>query len=340
VTGLLARIAARKLAGVAAGQGTGEVQPVAIAPTGGIRIMAGRTGQGGNTDDDPMAPAVYTGAIRPAMPDLTGDRLKTLLDNKDRRVEASRVGRPGYAHVSTLCSDVCERHYVLNAVQGRIDFEAVTGGHRLMWKYGRAAEAHIRDNITDGDATGFKVYGQWKCACEASVHIGARPKQDKLCPTCQLPLNRYHEQPWFDHDNKIVGNPDLGLFIARWFFPVEIKSMTADQWDGLTEPLTEHINQALLYRYLAQKAGLLVHDKVLLVYAKKEFRWGSPYKVFDVDVTTARWVGVLERSLERAVRLRDAIAEGTPPPRLTSCSAIDRPRAKKCPALVPCFQVP
>lgn len=272
---LIARIAARKVARLAGDDavGAGEVQPAAMpaAPrTGGIQRHANteRTQEAGD------AANLYTGAIRPSQPMLDGARIKDILDTKDRVAQRSRVGVAGYVHASTLCHGICTRHYAINVVHERIDWEAVTGGHRLMWAYGRAAEAHIRGHLTDGDTYGFQIFGQWKCPCQATVHVGTRPKIEKTCPTCRQPLHTYHEQPWFDHENKFVGNPDLGVFIGRYYFPIEIKSMTADQWDKLEKPLAEHVNQALLYRYLAKINGFLVHDKVVIIYAKKEFKWG------------------------------------------------------------------
>lgn len=330
MSSLASRIAANKLKRAVEGTPSGELQPAARR---GIQPVA-------NREVVPEDTSVFTGAIRPSMPDLDADAFKTILDTKDKVAQRSRTGTPGYTHVSTLCSDVCPRHYAINVVHEREDWEAVTGGHRLMWAYGRTAEAHIRAHLTQGDVFGYQIYGDWRCPCKRTKHVGTKPKMDRLCPKCELPMTVYYEQPWRDHDNKIVGNPDLGAFIGRYYFPVEIKSMSKDLWDNLTKPLAEHVNQALLYRYLAKINGMMVHDKVMIVYAKKEFKWGSPYKVYVVDVTTPQYVGMLERSIELARNILRAIETRNMPKRLGNCTDIASGRSKRCPAAITCYNLP
>ncbi len=300
------------------------------------------------TDEDvqPVAQAAR-GAIQPSMPDVTGDMLKSMLDAKDRRPQKSRAGADDYTHVSTLTQGVCPRLVVISRLHDKATYEAVTGGHRLMWKYGRVAEGHIRDQLTDGEAFGFRVYGRWSCACEATIHVGQRPKQDKKCPKCETPTSIYHEQSFRNEQYKVVGNPDLGLFMGRYYIPVEIKSMTnaatkkgKGQWEALEAPLAEHVNQPVLYRELARLAGFSVHDKILMVYAAKEFRFGSPYKVFDVDVTTPPYQRMLAMSLEVASTIRDGIQSGKPPPRLAVCTSPTSAMSKSCDVCSTCWNLP
>lgn len=291
--------------------------------------------------DSVDAPAhTYAGSIQPSMPSITAEHIKSILDTKDKSSQQSRTGKAGYTHVSTITSGVCVRHYLINGLFDRKEWEAVTGGHQLMWKYGRTAEAHIRGQFTKGDTYGLQIFGDWKCKCELTCHTGTKPKQDRVCPTCRTPLSEYHEHPWFDDEHKIVGNPDIGVFIGRFFLPFEIKSMSKNLWDKLTEPMAEHVNQALLYRHLAKINGLLVHDKVIIIYAVKEFKWGSPYKVFEIDVTEPRWVRALNFSLEIAAGIRDGFAAKRLPKRLDVCTDIDARRAKGCAACATCFNMP
>ena len=270
----------------------------------------------------------------PPMPD---NWLKRALDQQDNAPETSRTGHTGYTHVSTIAKAVCVREYALAANYNRQASNALTGGHRLLFAYGRTAENHIRETAIR--AFNGAVYGKWKCACGNIEHIGTRPAV--TCQQCGKPADRYREEPVFNHEFRVVGNPDLPIMISRTHMAiVEIKSLPGDEWRDLTEPKSEHVTQAILYGWMKRTAGFTVHDNIILLYATRNFRWGSPYKEFHVSLSDPAKQERLALSLEAAAQIRDALANRTVPARLPACTSVSDRRARDCPQCAFCFNLP
>ena len=239
----------------------------------------------------PAPPPVRSSIVNPsdAQPILSQTYLTDLVDAQDRRPERSRSGGTnGYMHVSSLISLDCERQSALISQYDADVKETVTGGHRIMWAQGRATETHIRDAIIDATG-GTSVYGRWECRCGYANHLGTKPDQELVCHTCGHPLNIYKEPTQIDEDCKLTGSPDLSVWVSGFMVVTEIKSMTPDQFDALKAPLPDHVHQAVMYREMYQRAGFRVHDKVVILYGRKQFLWGGKnkvYKEFHVDATT------------------------------------------------------
>lgn len=289
------------------------------------------------------APTINPAAVAPPLsglrdPALPADWLKRALDQQDNAPQTSRTGHTGYTHVSTLARAVCVREYALAARYGRQASEAVTGGHRLLWAYGRTAENHIRDQAIA--AFNGAVYGRWKCACGSVEHVGTRPSS--TCGRCGKPVNRYREEPVFNHEYRIVGNPDLPIMVNRTHMAVvEIKSLPGDEWRELEAPKSEHITQGLMYGWLKRQNGFTVHDDIVFIYASRNFRWGSPYKQYAVSLSSEESQSRLALALEAASAIRDAHASpDIIPPRAPACTSPDVTRARNCAQCALCFNLP
>lgn len=280
---------------------------------------------------------VRQGVILPAMPALDTNTIKATLDSQDSQPERRRVGQPGYVHVSSLIG-LCTRQYALIERRGDAVYNDVRGAHRIMWAMGRAVERHIRDQyIAARQRQG--VYGEWHCRCGHTSFTGFYPSQSR-CTRCTHGLTNYREAPMFDHDARIVGNTDLPFLHGEYIVPTEIKSMTKHLWDKLDNPLPDHVFQASMYQYLYRKNGFKTHDEVVIIYASKDFNgYGSPYKEFHVNVMSADRQRQVEFAVQQAMEIKRA-REGQLPPRCGACPNHDAPTAKKCPVVVPCFNMP
>lgn len=273
----------------------------------------------------------------PIMSKIVDLSVKEILDIEDRSPELIRYD-PEYFHVSGII-DACPRALLLidqayrNNPKDLSLLESVTGGHKVMWKIGRAVEAHIRDTYNKGIKY-EGVYGKWQCKCGAIETVGFY--NNDYCNKCNSHTTKYNEYTLFDEESKIVGNPDMILYFKGEYQPVEIKSMNKASWDTLTSPVAKHIVQALFYRLLLQRNGFKVSDKVRFIYCTKDFKFGSPYKEFLVDATTAPEQSVVMSVFNQAIELVKHRARGSLPPR-EWCETINCTAAKQCTVAGACF---
>jgi len=286
-----------------------------------------------------MSRKLYAPAAE-AMPALPS--IKAVLDQQDRIPDVSRVGgnEEGYMHVSSLIN-VCTRREVLQAEHAAAPaFNQVTGAHRLVWAYGRAAEKHVRDTYARGaeERGEARLWGRWECVCGTTHNVGV-PSAIR-CDVCTHLLTEYKEVAVKDETRKLVGNPDMPLALADdWFVIGEVKSMNAEEWKTLEAPKPDHILQAGTYRRIRHDQGWKMHSHIIVLYAVKEFRFGSPYKEFTVDVTTGVIASQIDGLLDAAEEIASARRNGIIPPR-TVCQSASNPVAKKCPTVGLCFNLP
>lgn len=212
---------------------------------------------------------------------------------------------------------------------------SVTGGHRVMWRVGRAVEKHIREQYIAGRQH-QDIFGNWSCRCGAATHTGFYPTRQ--CNLCETRLYIYDEFPLFDREARIVGNPDLLTRFEGEYVVVEIKSMTKSQWDALTEPLADHIFQASWYRWLMANLGYPTRKEVVFVYCTKEFKFGVPYKEFHVDVTTPGRVNLILDLRAQVMDLNAHMEAGTVPVR-EICATPTCTTAKNCPVSATCWSL-
>lgn len=252
---------------------------------------------------------------------------------QDRIPERIRLSQQGLVHVSSLTA-FCGRQMVLMRREEQTLFRSITGGHRVMWRIGRAVESHIREQFITGRNYN-DIHGRWTCRCGETTHAGLI-RRNAICNSCNGPVNVYGEYTLRDDDAQLVGNPDLLIEHEGSIVVVEIKSMTKDRWAELTAPLADHILQAGMYHDLLLARGMRPHKMLVFVYCTKEFKYGSPYKEFHVDATTAGLTAI-RSSLRNSVA--DAIEHeraGSLPPR-TVCSSAASQMAKQCPVCAKCF---
>lgn len=242
----------------------------------------------------------------------------------------------GYMHLSALLKEVCPRQIRLSDLNAdRAVYQDATGGHRVMWKLGRAVEAHVRESFIKG-VQGKGVYGAWSCQCGRTREEGLFSSEWPRCRSCGEPPVRYGELTIFDHNAGISGSPDFPIMINRLLHVGEIKSMNGEEFDSLTQPIPDHVFQAAGYRRLFSLNGMPVSDKVLIHYTTKKFKFGSPYKEFHVNVNTAEINRVLDGVWARALEIKQHRLEGTLPPR-TMCQSTSATKARKCPHVTDCF---
>jgi hypothetical protein len=269
------------------------------------------------------------------MPLIPDNYIKETVGRMDSTPEQSRLNHPGYTHVSSLIG-VCTRQYALAARFETQAVERVTGGHRVMWKIGKALEYHVRTQFIKGQGR-MGIYGVWRCDCKRVEHLGMFPS--RRCATCGGEATNYGEPVLHDDDNMIVGSPDLTFLVGRYFFvPTELKSMNKDDWNALEAPLPDHICQAAMYRYLFQKKNFLVHDNIKFVYTTKDFKFGDPYKEYQIDCTQPSIVATVASMVETARAIKVANESRVLPPRQV-CRSQGNSRAKSCPVAHLCFNM-
>lgn len=272
------------------------------------------------------------------------DYVLRLIDAHNRKLETSRDGGTnGFMHVSSLIGLACQRKSALMAQHHVVAHETVTGAHRIMWAQGRATEAHIREAVI-GATGGAIVYGLWECRCGYAQHLGMRPAQDFKCRKCEHALTVYKEPVQFDTDAMLTGSPDMTLVPMTKKLVVEIKSMTPDDFDALEAPVPDHANQALMYREMYRRSGHDVMDEVVILYGRKQFRWGGAlgrnvvYKEFHVDATTRIAQDMVAMCYDIAYRLAAHYRAGTLPAR-TCCAGPEDKTATQCPVAHLCFNM-
>lgn len=271
-------------------------------------------------------------AVRTLDEPLPANYVATILDAQDRLPEMRRLGQPGYVHVSSLIGFCPRRSYLAAESDQRIS-QSVTGGHRVMWRIGRAVEAHVREQFIHGNR--INVFGIWRCLCGHVTHQGHYPV-DRRCERCGDPAEHYHELPLFDHEARVVGNPDLLFRFGQKLAVLEIKSMNKKQWDDLAAPLGDHVFQAVSYARLLRHNRYPTRREVSIVYITKDFRYGSPYKEFHVDSENPRLTGMVDAAFAQARRFHEFQQQGLVPPR-ELCVSLDGPLARECPMVAPCF---
>lgn len=274
--------------------------------------------------------------------------IKNILDSQDAIPEKSRAATySGYVHVSSLSGDFCARHYAIAQHEKLQLYETITGGHKVTFKIGRAVEEHIRDNIIRGHGK-QNIYAKWTCECqedkvvpdEGTYRYGLWKKA--FCK-CGKPLDILREPDTTDEEHGVSGRPDLVLYKDKTLHITEIKSIKKDStsygpgWDELDAPLLSHIKQNIFYPTLLRAKGLPVSPIVTFVYCTKDFKYGSPYKIFTIDTSEEKYEKMRNELLDEAKQVKDFLAGGPSPGRI--CASEASPLAKKCPVSFRCFNI-
>lgn len=137
---------------------------------------------------------------------------------------------------------------------------------------------------------------------------------------------------------KLVGNIDALYKKDGRIYIAEIKSISAKQFETLTEPLFDHILQVLTYLWMFNRKKVRVdkglkrfpieRDKAVVVYFKKDFKELAIKKFFltrnEYDIEN------------RIVSLLKSLVVDKEPPRI--CNSPISPQAKQCKFSKICFE--
>lgn len=263
---------------------------------------------------------------------LPDNFVKAILDKQDKVPEKSRAGTyTTHVHVSSLAYNFCPRQYAIAIKENLSLYESLTGGHKVTFRLGRAAEEHVREGFIDTYGR-HNIYAKWECACGRSYREGF---YKEVACACGKPLDVFKEPDIQDDENGLKGHPDLVFNYKQRLFVMEIKSMNKKDWEALTEPLHSHIMQAGMYPKLLAMKRTGVSPIVVFIYVGKEFVWGSPYKEFHVDMSEPKYVAIHEAMQAEAKQVKDYVEKGISPERI--CTSINSSLAKKCPVAFRCF---
>jgi len=207
----------------------------------------------------------------------------------------------------------------------------------LTFAQGTAIHDHIKKRVAAGHPE--KMYGSWSCRCgnlKTAPSVLSKVK-DKVCKVCAgNPIN-YHELELRDPELKIVGSPDITLYLPEYgvYYPIEIKSINHDDWKEIARPKPDHVLQVLFYWYLLRKLGYPVPAQISILYATKGFLFKTPYKEF--LIFPEKVISRLDEYIEDARALKEARDGGAIPCR-SFCSSRDCKDAKECHVVNLCFQ--
>ncbi len=242
------------------------------------------------------------------LPQLPKEFLKSMIEVQDRVPEPSRLSEDSeYIHVSSLL-DLCPRQYWI-ARKHKVKLSSSPySSDRIVWKIGLSLEDHVI-------------------------------KQLKAYHGEHLVNSNLDVEPLKNEEYRIIGAPDASIRInSNCFIITEIKTMNKRDFDKLERPVTEHVLQVAMYRWLFNECYGGAHDKVIILYVCKDYARGSPYEEFHVDVNKPVIQSGVERALELAMELKEARDNDEIPDRWV-CDRQDCTRSKACPVSYLCWSL-
>ena len=257
--------------------------------------------------------------------------LTNIVNEQDDQPDRGRGGEE-YLHASSLLN-FCGRRDKLTKDASEPIASYPRSADRVVWAIGRACEAHIRKQIQKGIGR-ENIFASWRCVCQETRVEGLW--EMKICEHCKKPCNTFHEIPVWDHDLKIVGNPDILLMDNGKLRVVEIKSINKKEFDLLESAKPDHITQANIYQRMLVNEGFPVHHTSIVFYCSKDYGWQNPYKEY--HVTSEQSAILLDGIFAsvRSYRYPEWTGEKLPA-RLTNCTHSASAMAKKCPQASRCF---
>lgn len=242
-----------------------------------------------------------------------------------------------YMHASDLIYR-CTRAMALSD-QLAVPFtpEIVWDGRGITFAQGVAIQEYVTNRLKANAAE--KLYGSWRCLCQDKEVIATLnvAKQMPSCRKCDSRLIHYHEIVVHNDKYMIVGSVDLLLIENRALYVIECKSINKKDWEALTRPIPDHLIQVVLYWFLMREAGYSLNENASILYVVKEFKIGSPYKEFIINIPSQ--LHRIKDYLRDAKDLKRARRRGGLPPRIT-CVDMNSPAAKKCSFAIQCFALP
>ena len=242
---------------------------------------------------------------------LPGDFVKSMCDVQDNIPERSRLAdhQSGDLLHATALIGLCPRQYTLARQYGVDHVRSNHGGDRITWAMGLAAEAHVVKQV--------KAYHGEDNVVTDLVGI--------------------------DDDLGVIYRPDMLIRIGNdTAVVVEVKMMNAEDWGKLKEPRADHVLQAAMYRELLSRttqSGLTMHVIVILLYVVRTYRWGSPYKEFQVNTDMPHVQGMVSTGLRLAEELKQA-NESNQVHGHRVCTSPDCQQSKDCRVSTMCWNLP
>lgn len=269
---------------------------------------------------------------------------KDALPLSDLLRKARSLTRPArgteYLHVSDIVSKCLRRIALMDMLEIPAKGQSLSLTDSLTFAQGDAIHNVIRQRTAQGNPR--MVWGLWECKCgttrTAKPGLLSEVEEGRTCPACKGPLDVYGEVPMFDDEYRIVGNPDLVLYLPDLgaLHVTELKSIAHDRWVELARPSPDHVIQVLFYWHLMQRKGYRMTDTVSILYVTKGWMFsGEPYKEFTFNA--ADMVKRLDPYIEDAMKVKASREGGALPPRI--CATESAPIAKKCDVCKSCFGV-
>jgi hypothetical protein len=185
------------------------------------------------------------------------------------------------------------------------------------------------------------LWGNWSCRCGDSTlaHVtwdivtGHRP-----CAHCGGRIENYVETIWRSEELKLTGAIDIILKLpSGHLYPVEVKSISGPRFDDLTRPVPDHLIQVLFYWHLLQENSMPVMDQLSILYVKKEFVFGNPYK--EMLVQPSNYENRMTDFMDEARELKMFREDEGPLPVRTVCTHPQSPGARECSFALQCFAI-
>lgn len=256
---------------------------------------------------------------------------------KAARASGRAARRGEYLHVSDLLYKCARKFALIERHEDQRPPQSLSLNDACTYAQGEAIHDVLRERMRMGAPD--KVWGKWTCKCGQTLHktpsLFIEVRGD-TCKVCKGPVDVYTEVSFFNEEYKIVGNPDLILYLREEdaFIPVELKSISHEQFKELVRPIPDHVLQVLFYWKLMKEAGLKVGDRISIIYQTKGYVFvGASYKEFVINA--AEEERRLVPYIEEAVALRTAREGGELPKRI--CVSADASEAKKCHMCQICF---
>lgn len=244
-----------------------------------------------------------------------------------------------YLHVSDLISRCIRKMAIVEAHRMQRPSQRLSLMDLLTFAVGDTIHDVIKARATIGGPS--RVWGNWSCKCGTSKTVTpctlAETDETVRCPACKGPLNQYQEISVRDDELRIVGTPDLLLYLPDFdaIYITELKSISHEKWKEMVRPEPEHVIQVLFYWFILQRAGYRLADKVSIFYVTKGYVFGGvPHKEFVLE--PAGMMKRLDSYLETAREMVEFRQTGQLPAR-TMCASDQAPIAKKCEVCSVCF---
>lgn len=250
----------------------------------------------------------------------------------------SRFREGEYLHVSDLIGK-CVRQIALSSEhESPMPAQYISHSMGMTFAQGTAIHDYIKERLSERCRD--TLFGTWSCNCgDLRIEEVVRSKvPEEACGRCGVVAHKYHELELHHQKLMVVGSPDIVFHVARgnFYYPVELKSISHDQWKDLVRPKADHVIQILFYWYLMRELGYAVSGVVSIVYATKGFIFkGSPFKEFTLDAMES--LPLLDDFLEDAAALVAYFKNGTLPPRV-QCTSRNCTQAKSCHVAQECFR--